>query len=185
MYSFSDFVWGVYPSVTCWPCCQVQKFWHENGSILNKFKGIITNNEHCTPLNILLVSPYSICMGGICRVALLNKAVELQSCQKELTHAKLAHQPSGYSNWNVIRVCSDLSQHRKGSAASSKPASALGSLKSKLPLSTMATFPERSRSAASYNSKRNFATMTSEKLCLFVFPTMAAPFHCFPLIISV
>lgn len=32
----------------------------------------------------------------------------LQRCQKEWTHVKLAHRPSGYSNWNVSRVCRDL-----------------------------------------------------------------------------
>lgn len=64
--------------------------------------------------------------------------VELQSCQKELTHAKPAQGPSGYSSWNVSRVCGDLSKHRKWStvaARSSKPGSALGTSQSKLLLS--------------------------------------------------
>lgn len=70
-----------------------------------------------TPSELVLCSICSHCMEGIYRAGLFCKVVELQSCQEELTHAKLAHRPSGYSNWNVGCVCCDLSQHRKWSAA--------------------------------------------------------------------
>lgn len=50
---------------------------------------------------------------AFCKVAVVSKVAELRRCQEELTHAKPAHRPSGYSRWNVLLVCGDLSQHRK------------------------------------------------------------------------
>lgn len=99
---------------------------------------------------------FQLCGEGIYRAVLLCKVVELQSCQKELTHAKLAHRPSGYSNWNVSRVCCDLSQHRKWSTAatsssSSKPVSQSYCYLQRWPFQT-----RRSGSSAADSSNGNF-----------------------------